>query len=195
MWWGSHGTFPTPAEARTLYPKMSLKTYQTVFATDEFKEALEKRGIDADPHAGLTPQQATAIVLLSNPEDRRTVASKLRDIGVPYGTFQNWMRQPLFSRLYKERLENLLSDSVPAAIQTVVANAEAGDQRSAEFLLKMSGRYDPQAIEANNARVVVLKLLELIQEHAPKDVQDKIRRGLDGTLAQIKVQSAMKEIG
>lgn len=197
VWWGSHGTFPTPEQARTLYRKMSLSTYKQVFATEEFRAALEKRGINADPEAGLTPQQATAITLLTNPEDRRTVASKLRDIGVPYATFQNWMRDPLFSRLYKDRMENLLGDIVPSAIMAVAANVEAGDQRAAEFALKMTGRYDPAAIEANNARTVVLRLLELIQMYAPKEVQDKIRAGLDGTLAQIKVQNAIgqKEIG
>lgn len=194
VWWGTHGVFPSPAQARTLWPKYSLKTFQTVFGTDEFTEALEKRGINSDPTAGLTEQQATALVLLSNPEDRRTVASKLRDIGVTYGTFQNWMRSPLFSRLYKERLENLLGDIVPSAIMTVAANVEAGDQRAAEFALKMTGRYDPAALEQNNARVVVLRLLELIQQYAPKDVQEQIERGLDGTLTQMKVTSALKEI-
>jgi len=194
MWWGMHGVFPTPEQARTFWKKIPLSTYQAVFATDEFREALEKRGITADPDAGLTPQQATAIALLSNPEDRRSVASVLRDIGVPYTTFQNWMRQPLFSRTYKERVENLLQDSVPRAIKAITANVEAGDQRAAEFLLKMTGRYDPAAIEANNARVVVLRLLELIQAHAPKEAQEAILRGLDGTLASLKAQSALKEI-
>lgn len=194
VWWGMKGEFPTPAQARTLYPKIERRVYEKVFASPEFEQALEKRGIASDPDAGLTEQQAMALTLLSNPEDRRAVPTKLRDIGVAYKTFQNWMRQPLFSKLYRERVEKELVDAIPGAIMTTVVNAQSGDQRAAEFVLKMTGRYDPAAMEANNARIVVLKLLELIQQHAPKDVQKRIEEGLDATMTQIKVLGAMKEI-
>jgi hypothetical protein len=195
VWWNTNGTFPLPKEARTLWPKYSVKTFEAIFATDEFHEALEKRGVNSDPHAGLSEQQIAALTVLSNPGDRRSVTSKLQDVGVSYATFQNWMKGPLFSRLYKDRIETLLGDSVPTAIMAVVGNVEAGDQRAAEFVLKMTGRFDPSALEQNNARIVVLRLLELIQQFAPKEVQEQIERGLDGTLTQIKVTSALKEIG
>lgn len=195
VWWGSHGTFPTPQQARTLWPSTPLKTYQTIFATEEFSEALEKRGIQRDPDAGLTEAQIAALTILSNPGDRRAVPTKLQDVGVAYRTFQNWMKQPLFSRLYKSRVEDLLADIVPSAIMTVAANVEAGDQRAAEFALKMTGRYDPAALEANNARIVVLKLIELIQKHAPKEVKEAILEGLDATMTEMRVLGTMKEIG
>lgn len=195
IYWNDKGTFPTPQEAFKSWNAIPQATYEKVFATEEFAEALEKRGIPVDPNRGLSEKQAFALQILTDPSDQRAVASKLKDIGVAYSTYQNWMRQPLFSRLYRERSERLLQDIVPTAIVNLGANVEKGDQRSIEFALKMSGRYDPSAIEVQNARTIVLALVESIQRHASKEVRQKVMDDLEGIMTGINVQQAMKEIG
>lgn len=195
VYWNDKGQMPTPSQARTLWPTIPLKLFQTVFATPEFREALERRGISANGDLGLTDKQATALSLLTNPGDARSTTAKLKDIGVSYSTFQNWMRQPLFSRMYRERTERTLEDIVPAAIMALSTNIEAGNQRAIEFGLKMSGRYDPDAIEVQNARTIVLTLVEAIEKHAPKEVREAILGELDGIMRATRVTHAMKEIG
>lgn len=194
VFWNDKGQMPTPKQAHDLWPTTPLKVFQTVYATPEFKEALERRGIGSFEGLGLTEKQATALPLLTNPGDARSTTAKLKDIGVSYGTFQNWMRQPLFSRLYRERTERVLEDIVPAAIVGLATNVESGNQRSIEFALKMSGRFDPDAVEVQNARTIVLTLVEAIEKHAPKEVREAILGELDGIMRATRVTHAMKEI-
>lgn len=193
--WNDSGVFPGPEQAREVWPSIPLKTWQTVFASPEFESAMEKRGVPVPSNHGLSEKQIVALQVLTNPSDTRTIASKLKDIGVAYSTYQNWMRHPLFSRMYRERAERLLSDSIPTAITGLVANLEKGDQRAIEFHLKMSGRYDPSQTELQNARTVVLALVESIQKHAPKEVREAIENDLDAIMTGIKIDRAMKEIG
>jgi hypothetical protein len=195
VYWNDRGQIPTPSQARTLWPTIPLKLFQTIFATVEFKEALERRGISFAGGAGLSEKQATALAILTNPGDARSTTAKLKDLGVSYATFQNWMRQPLFSRMYRERTERVLEDIVPAAIVGLATNVESGNQRSIEFALKMSGRFDPDAVEVQNARQIVLTLVEAIEKHAPKDVREAILGELDGIMRATRVQHALKEIG
>lgn len=194
--WNDEGRFPTPKKVHEFWPTTPLKTIESIFGTDEFGAALEKRGIQATGAVGLTELQATAIAVLTNPGDARSTTSKLKDVGVSYSTFQNWMRQPLFSRLYRDRTERVLEDIVPAAIVGLATNIEAGSQRAIEFGLKMSGRYDPDAVEVQNARTVVLTLVELIQQFVKDPAERKaILDGLEAKMTSIRTVQSLKEIG
>jgi hypothetical protein len=195
LFWNDEGRFPTPHEARNLYPSLPLKTYQTVFATEEFSQALQKRGISPDPLLGLTELQMAALTVLSNPVDQRSTTSKLSSVGATQGQYRAWMRNPHFARALRTRAEQNLGDAIPVAINRLVGNAEASDQRAIEFLLKMSGRYDPAAVEVENARVVVLTLVEAIQA----EVKDPaIRERILGTAAakmkSVTILESLKEI-
>lgn len=165
IFWTRDGVVPTVEEAYKHWPRIPKKTYSKAFATPELAEALELRGISMDETLGLSPQQSIAIQLLSDPTDRRAMNTKLRQIGVSMVTYQNWMRQPLFSKLLAQRSEQNLGDAVPIAMNAIVSNAAAGDQRAAEKILEISGRHNPAQQERNSAREVILLVVEAVLKH------------------------------
>lgn len=156
------GVFPNVEEVYKSWPSITRKTYSKIFALSEFKQALELRGIDMQPSLGLTEEQSMAILLLSDPTDRRTTATKLKQLGISMPKYQAWMRQPLFSQTLRQRAEQNIGDAIPVALNRLVGNAEAGDQRAIEKLLEVTGRYNPAQVELQNARLVVLRLVEII---------------------------------
>lgn len=159
-----NGVFPTLDETYKSWPKISKKTYSKAFATEEFKKALELRGISVEENPGLSPEQSRAILILANP-DGRTLQSKLKQIGISQPKYQAWMRQPIFAETLRLRSEQNLGDSIPVALNALVANADKGDQRAIEKLLEISGRYNPNQIEAQNAKQVVLVMVEAVLKH------------------------------
>jgi len=195
VYWNQNGRMPTPHEARNIWPNLSLKTFQTIFAAPEFSEALEKRGVTMDPGGGLTQLQMSALTILSNPADVRSTLAKLKDLGVTPGQYRSWMRNPLFASHLRERSEQNLGDAIPVALNRLVGNVESGDPRSIEFFLKMVGRYDPNAQEVENARVVVLTLVEAIQaEVADPGVRERILAKAETKMRAIQIQESLKEI-
>lgn len=191
----STGIYPTPKQAHTYFPDVPLPTFSRAMASAEFVAALEKHGIQVNREDGLTEQQAFALTVLSDFTDKRSTSRRLADIGVPQAQFRAWMRQPLFSRLYHERAEQNMSDVVPTALNRLVGNVEDGDQRAVEFALKMTGRYDPAALEAQNARAVVVTIMELIMEHADEEAQRKILAGVERKMATLSILSTVTKGG
>jgi hypothetical protein len=189
----SMGYYPTPKQAQPFFPDVPLATYGRAMATAEFQMAMGKRGIQIDREDGLTEQQAFALTVLSDFTDRRNTSRRLADVGVPMAQFRAWMRQPLFSKLYHERAEQNFNDVVPAALRSLVGNIEDGDQRATEFGLKMSGRYDPAAIEAQNARQVVVTIMELVMEHADEEAQRKILAGVERKMSALSILSTVSK--
>lgn len=165
IYWTRDGVFPTVDECFKQWPRIPKKTYSKAFATPELEKALELRGITIDKDLGLSPLQATALQLLSDPTDRRAMNTKLRQLGISMVTYQNWMRQPLFSKLFSQRSEQNLGDAVPIALNAIVANAASGDQRAAEKLLEISGRHNPAQQDRNSARDVILLVVEAVLKH------------------------------
>ena len=165
------GIFPTVDEVHKSWPNIDKKTYSRVFATSEFRQAIELRGISVTPNAGLTEEQSLAILHLSNP-DGKSVQNKLKQLGISMPKYQAWMRSDLFASTLRQRSEQNLGDSIPTALNQLVANADRGDQRAIEKLLEISGRYNPAQIEAENARQVVLVMVEAVIKH----VSDKGER-------------------
>lgn len=179
------GVFPTVDGVFKLWNKTPKKTISTIFATSEFKHAIALRGISMDENPGLTEEQSMALLLLSDPTDRRTTSTKLKQIGVSMAKYHAWMRQPLFSTLLRERSEQNLGDAVPVALNRLVGNAEAGDQRAVEKLLEVTGRHNPQNLELQNARTVITSLVEIILKRV---LDPDVRKGILNDLNAIGIE-------
>lgn len=151
-----NGQVPTPAEVARDWEGFTVKTVQKAFATEELKSALRIRGIEMNQKAGLTEEQLYVLTILQDPTDRRTTRAKLQDIGVPMAKYQAWMRNPIFASYMNTQAEQNLTDAVQMALNKLVGNAEAGDQRAIEKILEMTNRWNPQQQEIQNARTVVL---------------------------------------
>ena len=180
---------PSVEEVYKSWTKISKKTYSRAFATSEFRQALELRGIFMEPNSGLTEEQAIAILHLSNP-DGKSLQTKLKQLGISMPKYQAWMRSALFSSTLRQRSEQNLGDSIPTALNALVANADRGDQRAIEKLLEISGRYNPAQIEAENARQVVLVMVEAVLKHVSnKEEKAAILAEVEGAMHKMAITS------
>lgn len=156
------GKLPSVSEVHKFWPGIPVKTISALFLTDEFKQALEHRGINWDPDSGLSLEQSMVLLAVTDFTDRRSLGVKLRDLKVPLARYQAWLKQPLFSESYRRRSEDNLKDAVPLALNRLVGNADAGDQRAIEKVLEITGRYNPAQMQLDDARTVVLSVIESV---------------------------------
>lgn len=165
--WRATGKLPTVTDLTKLHGSISTKTYSMLLLTDEFKEALRYRGIEWDENAGLTLEQQSVLLKLQDFTDRRSIGVKLKELGVPMPRYQAWLRHPLFRKAVNDAAETVLQEAVAPAILALSGKAAAGEDRAIEKLLEISGRWNPNAMAAEDARVVVMTLLEAIIKHVP----------------------------
>jgi hypothetical protein len=167
-----NGKTPSVDDIHQLWPKLSKKIISSLMGTLEFKNALHHRGIQWDPKDGLSMEQQTVLLKLSDPFDRRGLASKLKDLSVPMPRFQAWLKQPLFNELYNQHTKANYEEALPAIRQRLIGNAEAGDQRAIELVFAMTGEWNPNQQHLEDARTIVLKVVEAIIKHV-KDVKTR----------------------
>lgn len=170
------------------------KVVKKAYASPELKEALAYRGIELDMKAGLTGEQLYAITILQDPSDKRSTKARLEAVGIPVGKYRAWMRNPLFSAAMNQQAEHNLGDAVQMALNRLVGNAEAGDQRAIEKILEMTGRWNPQAQEIQNARSVVLTFMEALQKHAPPEVLKLVLDDVSAKMQTVSIVQGLKEL-
>lgn len=190
-----NGMIPTAHQVAKDWDGFTLKTVQKAIASEELKAALRIRGIEWNAKAGLTDEQLYALTILQDPTDRRTTKAKLEDIGVPMGRYRAWMRNPVFSGYMNTQAEQNLGDAVQMAVNRLVGNAEAGDQRAIEKILEISGRWNPQQQELQNARTVVLTFMEVIQSEVnDPELLSRIMTKVRGKMDALTIVQSLKEL-
>jgi len=191
-----NGMLPTPGEVVKEWEGFELKTVRKAFASKEIKEALSIRGIEWSKKAGLTEEQLYALAILQDPSDRRSTKARLDELGIPMSKYRAWMRNPLFAGYMSQQAEANFEDSVQLAINRMIANADSGDQRAIEKILEMSGRWNPQQQEMQNARTVVLMFMEVIQSELADDKERlaRIMTKVRGKLDAISITNSLKEL-
>ena len=191
------GKIPTINELVKSWPEANVTTVREIWATPEFKTALGIRGIEIDEKLGLTAEQLYAIQILQDPSDRRTVKARLEVVGISIGKYRAWMRNPVFAGAMRQQAEDNLGDSVQMALNRLVAAADSGDLRAIEKILEVTGRWNPQQQEAQNARTVVLMMMEVIQEELAGDkaTLDRILTRVRGKMTSLTIVQSLKELG
>lgn len=159
------GKLPSVSEVHKFWPSIPVKTISALFLTDEFKQALAVRGINWDPDSGLSLEQNMLLLKLTDFTDRRSLGVKLRELKIPMARYQAWLKQPLFKESYRKRSEDNLKDAVPLALNRLIGNADAGDQKAIEKVLEITGRYNPAQMQLEDAKTVVLAVIESVIRH------------------------------
>ena len=129
------------------------------------KQCLDRRGINYLDVDRLTGEQIACINLLLNVSDRRSQTAKLKALGIPPVTFQNWKRQKYFMDSFKQAGEKLFGECQPEVNKALVEQATAGDMKAIEYLNKLTNYYDPKNADAFNVQLIMVRLLETIQKH------------------------------
>ena len=167
-----NGKLPSPIDLNKLHPAIASKTYSALMLSDEFKQALAYRGIEWTEDAGLSLEQQSVILMLQDFTDRRSVGVKLKEIGVPMARYQAWLRQPLFREAVNENAEMAIREAVAPALTALAGKAAAGEDRAIDRVLEISGRWNPNQQSIEDAKQVVMSLVEAVIRHV-KDPEVK----------------------
>ena len=163
----------------TFGPRIPLNRLYKILGSSSFHARMHARGInwlaDWKPErhdllrtiARLTPQQALAIQIMTDPTDRRSTKQKLDTIGISYNVWRTWQREPFFSDVLKDTAELLLKDNMATIHSRLVQKAEAGDTNAIKLFYEVSGRHDPNRQQMLDFGKVVALLLESLQRHIP----------------------------
>lgn len=162
-----NGKLPTVTDMHKLHSAIDVKTYSGIVLTDEFKTALSYRGIEWNMEDGLTLEQQSVLLKLQDFTDRRSLGSKLKELGVPMARYQAWLKHPLFRQAVNNNAEMVLQEAIAPALTQLAGKAAAGEDRAIDKVLEISGRWNPNAQAAEDAKVVVMTLLEAIIKHVP----------------------------
>lgn len=162
-----NGKLPTVTDMHKMHSSIDVKTYSGIVLTDEFKTALSYRGIEWNMENGLTLEQQSVILKLQDFTDRRSLGAKLKELGVPMARYQAWLKHPLFRQAINNNAEMVLQEAIAPALTQLAGKAAAGEDRAIDKVLEISGRWNPNAQAAEDAKVVVMTLLEAIIKHVP----------------------------
>lgn len=169
------GEIPSATELNKLHSSIPAKIYSGLMLSDEFKEALAYRGIEWNNEAGLSLEQQSVILMLQDFTDRRSLGVKLKELGVPMARYQAWLRHPLFRKAINDNAEAALQEAVAPALTALAGKAAAGEDRAIEKVLEISGRWNPAAQSVEDARQVVMALVEAVIKHVKdEDVKKAI---------------------
>jgi hypothetical protein len=169
------GELPTVTDLGNINKSISAKTYSAILLTDEFKQALLYRGIEWTDEAGLSLEQQSVILMLQDFTDRRSLGVKLKELGVPMARYQAWLKHPLFRKAVNDNAEMALQEAVAPALTALAGKAAAGEDRAIEKVLEISGRWNPSQQSVEDARTVVMSLVEAIIKHVKdEDVKKAI---------------------
>lgn len=160
-----NGKVPSVEDIHMLWPRIPKTTISGILLTDEFKKALDHRGVVWDPENGLTMEQQTTLLKLSNPFDKRSLAVKLKELGVAMPKFQGWLKQPLFFEVYNKYSQNAYKEALPALRNRLISNAENGDHKAIELVFAITNEWNPAQQSLEDARVVIMKIVEAITTH------------------------------
>lgn len=156
------GKLPSVTEVHKFWPRIPTATYSALFLTPEFRQALAYRGVEWEVDNGLSIEQSMLLLKLLDFSDKRALGPKLKELGIPMSRYQAWMQQPLFKESYRVRSESQFKDAVPLALNKLIANADANDQRAIEKILEITGRWNPAQQQIEDVRSIIVRVMEAV---------------------------------
>lgn len=159
------GRLPTAEELHKQWPAYPKTTYAKLMLTEELVEALAYRGVQWNDKLGLTLEQQTALMMLSNPLDRRSLATRLKELGIPMPRYQAWLKQPIFASHLNRVTKDAYADHLPMMRQALISNALNNDQKAIEMIFAMTGEWNPAQQSVQDSKAVVLSVIEAVIRH------------------------------
>lgn len=165
--WMKTGKFPT---LRTICNRTGLAQVDVSAALNDplVQKSLEARGIEWNPVKSdtLTAEQTATIQVLLDISDKRTITDKLKALGVSPSKYYGWKKNQKFMEAYREASEALYGEALPEVHRSVIQEAVNGSFVHQKLMLAISGRWDEKKqAEQMNVKIVLMKVLEIIQTH------------------------------
>lgn len=165
------GMVPTLKQVYDAWPRVPQKTMAVIIGSPEFEVGCQLMGVPIDRLGGLSQEQIACLAILATP-DGRTIPVKLRSIGVPFQRYVNWRKQPLFRQRFEQMTMDGWYDRLPEIRDAVQMKAMQGNLDAAKLVFAKTGEYDPAAQAVEDARTLVLKVMESVMKHV-RDVDER----------------------
>ena len=133
-----------------------------ILGSEGFAKSMEMRGIPLTSSAGLSPSQSILLSVLTNPADRRTLQAKLKQVGISYHVYRNWLKQPHFHAAVSRESEELLRVHTGDVLTQLTSKAVAGDLNAIKMYLEVNGRHDPGSRQTVDVIGLMNQILEVI---------------------------------
>lgn len=173
-----NGTLPLSSTLEDRFPTLDI---DKLMQHGTFRLSLINRGIE--PPVGpykdigqssalpkeLTNEQLAAAISITNFEDKRSRASKLRELGITTSQWMGWLKQPKFRDYLLNLSGTNLENASYVANENLVKAMDRGDINAIKFYNEITGRWTPQssgeAKQSQNIRTVLARVVEAIQRH------------------------------
>lgn len=147
----------------------SRQSIMKVLTSAEGKDALLKRGIawtnNKNVINDLSPEQALAISIITDPSSKKPLADKLKQAGISMGTWRNWLANPAFKAKVINVAEALIDDNIATAHARLVQRMDAGDTQAIRLFYEVSGRHDPTKQQTLDIARIIGLVLEVLTRH------------------------------
>ena len=161
--WHKFHKFPSVDVVCDKFPSFNLNTN---LKDPTFAQSLENRGIIIDSSVrGLTEDQIAAILCLSDFEDKRSRARKLRDLGLTSTKWNGWLKDKAFRNFLHNQFAFNFEESTHVAQDALVRAMDKGDTNAIKFYMEMTGQYTQQAPQMVNIKLILARVIESIQRH------------------------------
>lgn len=126
---------------------------------------LAKRGELKRNQTRVTDKQLAVVMTIFNPMDKRSHTTKLKSLGVLPATYNNWMKNKVFTDFMREQAAAMFGDGMPLAEEALMRKVMAGDTNAIKFYFEVNGRYQKNAVPTQDFKLLVLRLIEILQKH------------------------------
>lgn len=166
-YWHSHRDFPTEKELTSIYEG----PVEDLFRHPTFLAALEARGIRKPPQStedlptGLSKLQLAAALKYLDIEDKRTLSTKLKEIGVTTTQWYGWMRGKRFREFVIDNTARDFEENLHEAQMGLRRAMERGETSAIKLYYELTKRYNSNEGQIGNLKVVLAQVIESVQRH------------------------------
>lgn len=134
------------------------------------EKALKARGLPSfsvyrDPNE-IDPHFALACNLVCDYNDKRTLAAKLKEVGLTTKKWQALLRVRKNLEYFKTRVNAIFTDEMDSvAKQGLIQSLAAGDLNAVKYYNEMTGIYRPGSENADLIKMLVIILMEILAQH------------------------------
>lgn len=167
QYWHDNRRFPTEAELEKAYGA----SVERFFAHPTVHAALEARGIPRPPGSkdelpkGLTKLQLAAALKFLDVEDKRSLATKLKEIGVTTSQWYGWMKGKRFRDFVTDNTTRDFEESLHEAQMGLRKAVSDGNPAAIKLYYELTNRYNSNDGQIGNLKVVISQIIEAVQRH------------------------------
>lgn len=164
--WHRYRRLPTEKELAVAYSS----PVEDLFSHPTFRLALEARGVPlpesrTDLPTGLSKQQVAAALKYLDVEDKRSLATKLKEIGVTTGQWYAWMKTKKFQEFVLDNSTRDFEENLHEAQMGLRKAMETGNPAAIKLYYELTKRYNSNEGEIGNLKVVISQIIEAVQRH------------------------------